>query len=81
MFGLRNRDNRPSFAHYMNEVAERRKAENEREQYIRAYLDLRHALTALCCRNGVSNPTLEPLASILKKHDARMESRGYLLHK
>lgn len=80
MFGLR--DNEASFAnHYMNEVAAKRKAEDEREQYIRAYLDLRHALTALCCRNGVSEPKLEPLASILKEHDARMERRGYLLHK
>lgn len=42
-----------------------------------AYIDLRRALTSRCCRNGRDNPTLEPLASILRAHDAVIDGCGY----
>jgi hypothetical protein len=46
-----------------------------------AYRHLRGCLTMMACADGRTNPTIEPIASVLREHDARMAASRYMLPK
>lgn len=62
---------------YTERIREAYEARVREDRARSCYLDLRRALTSRACANGIDNPTIEPLARILKEHDKKMSSCGF----